>query len=625
MKKILILTAWCLWACLGIMQAQGPVAAFSAAEARAVYFEEHFEDYQLKPWTVDSAGIGQEWVFFSNSDDLGYKQIGDPNSQGLLFNKQVSATGNNTIISSPKVTIKPHSRVSFLGYFEVAEIEKFNVTLSVASGTDTTAVMDLKTWVAAHPDYVGGDFYDHQWTEFTADLSAFSNQTVSFVFRYVSPADGGDVAFDDFTVYQTGEAGINATVSVGGNVHFENLSVGENLAYEWTFEGGQPATSAEANPVVNYSQVGSYAVKLTVRNQTGEQTTELKDYVRVSYKTPIAQVAFPTTGYRTATNCAVFVPVNTPVTFLDQSFNHPQYQLWEFYAERDSVPLATASGKEGTVQFSEEGIYRFRMTAGNESGENTFESGSQDIMVGSAQFIWNNSKAERSITPVYYYADENPAHGFVGSNDAGITKWAEKFSAPLAKAVISQIRVFLKNNNTYKRNSFATVAIYDVDADGMPGKEISSVMKMVKDFGSSRRYSATYATAFLFDDEPVVLNAGEEFFVVVSDLPAYNNGESLVQLAALQREAPADNTAYIFQDNVWKPMPTAMSLTGIWPYLAYSGITFDSVGIKDARQPEAYPDGPAYYDLTGRRLQKQPQQGLYIMQTAHGSKTIIKN
>lgn len=618
MKKTLILSV-CSLLTGGILttQAQDLTAAFGASEARAVYFEEHFEDYQLKPWIVDSTGVGQEWLWFSNDNDDAYKKIGDPNSWGMLFNKEVNNTGNNTFISSPEVTIKPHSRVSFFGFFEVEEIEKFNVTLSVAAGTDTTAVLDLKSWHAAHPDYKGGDFYDHEWAEFTADLSAFSGKAVSFVFRYVSPESGGDVAFDDFTVYQTGTDDVKATIGIGSQVHFENYSTGSNLTYEWTFEGGMPATSTEKDPVVTYNQSGSFGVKLVTYSGGQQVSHEVTDYVKVSYKTPIAKVAFPKAGYRNATNCAVYVPVNTPITFKDTSDNFPQYQLWEFMPDGESVALHSFSGPEATVTFEEEGLYQFTMTAGNEAGENTFASGNQDIVVGGAQFIWNNTKEEKSTTPLFYYADEDPNHGYIGSNDLGITKWAEKFDAPMAKAIISQIRVFFKNNNTYKRNSYATVSIHEVGADGMPGKEISSVMKMVKDFNSSRRYSATYGTAFLFDDEYVILEKGEPFFVVVNDLPAYNNGESEVQMASLVRQNDSDNTAYIYQDGVWKASPTPMSLTGIWPYLHYSGMQFEqATGIGTVQYSTQ--GAVRYYDLNGRQLPAAPRQGIYLQRTADG-------
>jgi PKD repeat protein len=46
--------------------------------------------------------------------------------------------------------------------------------------------------------------------------------------------------------------------------------------FQWTLENGQPATSTEKNPVVNYSTPGSYRVKLQVENDRGEKDTVSK-------------------------------------------------------------------------------------------------------------------------------------------------------------------------------------------------------------------------------------------------------------------------------------------------------------------------------------------------------------
>ena len=49
-------------------------------------------------------------------------------------------------------------------------------------------------------------------------------------------------------------------------VGFEDRSSGEASTWEWEFEGGQPNSSTEKNPVVRYDQAGKYAVRLTVSN-----------------------------------------------------------------------------------------------------------------------------------------------------------------------------------------------------------------------------------------------------------------------------------------------------------------------------------------------------------------------
>ncbi len=56
-------------------------------------------------------------------------------------------------------------------------------------------------------------------------------------------------------------------------VSFENTSSPDATAFEWTFEGGTPATSTEANPTVVFEQPGTYLVTLVALNAAGSSTS----------------------------------------------------------------------------------------------------------------------------------------------------------------------------------------------------------------------------------------------------------------------------------------------------------------------------------------------------------------
>ena len=80
----------------------------------------------------------------------------------------------------------------------------------------------------------------------------------------------------DFTVDAT-------AVSIGGTVHFTDNSWGAQLvSWDWEFEGGTPATSTAQNPVVTYNEAGTFGVRLTVTNASGESDTKyLANYISV--------------------------------------------------------------------------------------------------------------------------------------------------------------------------------------------------------------------------------------------------------------------------------------------------------------------------------------------------------
>ena len=74
--------------------------------------------------------------------------------------------------------------------------------------------------------------------------------------------------YADFTASAT-------AVSIGGTVNFTDESQGAQInSWSWEFEGGAPATSSVQNPVVTYSQPGTYGVRLTVTNAAGD--TDMK-------------------------------------------------------------------------------------------------------------------------------------------------------------------------------------------------------------------------------------------------------------------------------------------------------------------------------------------------------------
>lgn len=68
----------------------------------------------------------------------------------------------------------------------------------------------------------------------------------------------------------------------GGTVEFYDASLGGPSSWDWTFEGGDPPTSNEKNPLVNYINPGDYDVSLTVSNALGTDQITIQDYITVS-------------------------------------------------------------------------------------------------------------------------------------------------------------------------------------------------------------------------------------------------------------------------------------------------------------------------------------------------------
>ncbi|RED96009.1 PKD domain-containing protein [Marinoscillum furvescens] len=91
-----------------------------------------------------------------------------------------------------------------------------------------------------------------------------------------------DEAIISFTADET-------TIDAGGSVTYTNTTTGADT-YQWTFEGGTPATSVEANPVVTYNEPGVYDVSLVAVNAGGAADTVVVDYIIVRELQPASVI-----------------------------------------------------------------------------------------------------------------------------------------------------------------------------------------------------------------------------------------------------------------------------------------------------------------------------------------------
>ncbi len=73
-------------------------------------------------------------------------------------------------------------------------------------------------------------------------------------------------------------------------VLFDNASFGSGLNYFWEFEGGNPASSTDENPLVQYDFPGNYNVSLTASNIDGSDTEIKIDAIEVQ-QLPIVDIA----------------------------------------------------------------------------------------------------------------------------------------------------------------------------------------------------------------------------------------------------------------------------------------------------------------------------------------------
>ena len=123
---------------------------------------------------------------------------------------------------------------------------------------------------------------------------------------------------------------------------------GAGLSHEWSFPGGSPSSSAEANPSVTYEAAGTYDVTLTITNAAGAATA-METNVIVVDEGPTAVFTAETT------------PGSLTVTLPDLSSNADNIR-WDF---GDGI---TDTGSLNSYTYSDAGTYTITMTAENECG-----------------------------------------------------------------------------------------------------------------------------------------------------------------------------------------------------------------------------------------------------------------
>jgi PKD repeat protein len=84
----------------------------------------------------------------------------------------------------------------------------------------------------------------------------------------------------------------NVVPCITTQVQFEDRSLGNIVSWNWTFEGGTPATSTDENPLITYNSQGQYDVQLTVYDGSVYNTLSDPNYILVI--TPPVQPQTPT-------------------------------------------------------------------------------------------------------------------------------------------------------------------------------------------------------------------------------------------------------------------------------------------------------------------------------------------
>lgn len=582
-------------------------ADFTTDRAFTAFYDQEFDSEEgMADWTV-----GEGWELANRN----FKSVkaDDVSSMSIAYDVKPNGTSQ---LTSPEFTIEEGSNVEFYAYFQAPFLIYGKWTFDVidTENNETTTLLNAFDW-AQDNGYTGPN-----WNKFSYSLAAFTGKKVKFEFNY--PFGGENLAIDGFRLTKE-DASAAETIHIfeGEKIQFVSLAKGSPDATEWKFPGSASETSTDPNPTVTYNKAGTYDVSLTVRRGEESDVMERKGFVVVAQKAPTALIGLPEEGYESPW-VGVFVPTDVPVTFRDLSTGNPTEWNWVFqYADKE-----TSNEQNPTVTFVKKGTVSVGLTAKNAAGQSN-DVLQYAIQAGGSQYVWNISSEENSNLKK---VELGWFGSYAGSNWLGLDRFAEKYKAPLADATINEVAVYFASVTSIDPDYEVRLTLNAVGENGEPGEELASTSVKASDL----KYSDDdyLATTFAFA-EPVSMEKGKEFFVVVGPFPNGTMEESPytsddISIFCLRRNAGMKTTAWQLvedtdEDNnglgtyTWfanTDDPTSMAIA---PCVTYKD-TATSIGVTTpATDAEAVVT--AVYSISGQRVSAPVRGGMYIVRYSDGT------
>ncbi len=515
-----------------VASAQVLKADFTAKESVKEIYRQGFDSTdELKDWTLQKTNESNTWHLAAKPNVTGIPAFSsiNPDSKYSLAIWYDDRTAQDETIHSPEILIPENGKCSFYLCFSGGFLVFANLTVSVTIPEleQTEELFNAFKW-AQEVGYDGP-----KWVPFSFDLSNYGGEKAFFSFNYKGQG-GEDMLIDDFVVTQEDHTGLNPVeVTEGATVHFMDLSEGVPASWAWEFEGGNPATSTEQNPAVNYTKAGIYPVNLTVAKDGLQDVCEKKGFVIVRCIAPTAKIGFPAEGYLSPW-VACYLPLDKEVRFTDCSEGFPTSWEWQLQGSDKEKCYE----QNPVVTYHTKGLYSLSLRVTNDAGTHT-DIWERALQAGGEQYIWNISMEEsQELAPInlgfYGY--------YGGSNWVGMTAFAEHFDKPAVRGAISEVAVYFASVATITPDTLITVSVASAGADGMPGEALASASIRAGDLQYS---DETFEETYFKFQEPVTVE--DEFFIVISGIPANTDdtgADDISMFCSPRREDGGKSTVY---------------------------------------------------------------------------------
>lgn len=198
------------------------------------------------------------------------------------------------------------------------------------------------------------DFGDNNTSVLESPNHTYGAEGIYEVMLISTNICGNDTSTIEVNVSSLPTANFTANATEGCTsftVVFEDLSTSSTENWFWEFEGGNPATSTDQNPVVVYENPGTFDVKLTASNDVGSDEFILQDYIEVG-SLPSATINKEING------------INGSFSFTSSNYDS---NLWTVEGISGSFDTESID-----IIFPADGDYEVKLTLTNECGTVSF-------------------------------------------------------------------------------------------------------------------------------------------------------------------------------------------------------------------------------------------------------------
>jgi PKD repeat protein len=277
------------------------IAKIIAVGGQPLPFVEDFEDAAYaENWQTENPDNGKTWEIAL----VGGSQPGNKAISMDFYN--YSAIGQLDGFVSPPINLEGFSNINLTfdhAYrkYNLAKNDSLNVYITTDCGTSWSLLQaygenGTNNWVtgtnttSAFVPTSAASWCGAAGTASckTINLNAYAgNDEVRLKF-VAKNAFGNNLYLDNINITGTPNVkpianfiGDTAGCSIG-TFAFYDVSANNATSFAWSFPGGSPATSTQANPVVTYTTSGNYTVTLIATNAAGADTIVQTSFVAVS-------------------------------------------------------------------------------------------------------------------------------------------------------------------------------------------------------------------------------------------------------------------------------------------------------------------------------------------------------